>query len=143
MSIGRRSAANMQRWRKAVYRRDNEVCVACAVMWGPNAMSSQLTLQHRVGRGMGGSARFDETPAGLITFCAGHNLAETAEAKFARYCLEMGWSVPRWAFDNGWSLDIVPVRYFDGWFLLEGTERVPMDDKLAAERMLEIYGPDF
>jgi len=132
----------MEKWRKHVYRRDRDRCIACEYLFG-RVSDDQLTLQHRVSRGMGGSARYDETPAGLIAFCAGHNLAETAEAKFAGQCRDFGWSVPRWVVDRGWSLEMVPVRYADGWFALENLERVPLSEDLALDRMLEIYGPDF
>lgn len=131
----------MEKWRKHVYRRDRDRCVACEYLFG-RVSDDQLTLQHRVSRGMGGSARYDETPAGLIAFCAGHNLAETAEAKFAGQCVENGWSVPRWVIDRGWPIETIPIRYVDGWFFLDGIERVAVTAEIARDRMLEIYGPE-
>ena len=144
MSLGKKSKSQVERLREKVYKRDGYGCVACRVIFRfENAFRDDLTIQHRVSRGMGGSARYDTSMAFLISFCAGHNLAETAEAKFAQQCIDYGWAVPRWVVDRGWPIETVPVRYHDGWWMLDDVDRVPVTDKIARDRMLEIYGPEF
>lgn len=136
MSIGKASRRNVERARKGVYERDGGVCISRA-LYGP--CDDSVTLQHRVGRGMGGSALFDAEPAYLLTMCARHNVLETSNAEYHRICQELGWSVPRWVPDR-WSITEVPVFYWDGWHYLVGFERVPTSDKVAKLRMEEIYG---
>lgn len=136
MTIGKRSAAQTNKLRQKVYDRDKHECVSKAV-YGP--CDDVLTIQHRVGRGMGGSALYDGEAAFLIGFCLRHNVLETANADYGRICRELGWSVPRWAVDR-WSITEIPVFYWDGWHYLVGLDRVPTTDKAARERMAEIYG---
>jgi hypothetical protein len=134
--IGRKSRAQVERARRAVYQRDNRECVSKAI-YGP--CSADITLQHRVGRGMGGSALYDGEAAYLVVMCARHNVAETANADYAKICRELGWSIPRWVVDQ-WSITEVPVFYWDGWHYLVGNDRVETTEKAARERMAEIYG---
>ena len=144
MSLGSKSKSQAEKLRKPVYKRDHHECVACGYAWTSGRMPvDQLSIQHRVGRGMGGSALYDKTASSLITFCIWHNVQETADADFHKLCLHNGWSVPRWVPERRWPMESVPVRYVDGWFFLVGLERVGVKRGVAEERMVEIYGPDF
>jgi hypothetical protein len=136
VSVGKKSRAQVEKARQGVYERDQGVCVSKAI-YGP--CDDSVTIQHRVGRGMGGSALFDADPGYLLTMCATHNMLETADAEYHRLCKALGWSVPRWVPDR-WSISEVPVFYWDGWHYLVGFDRVPTSEKLAQERLLEIYG---
>lgn len=138
MGVGKRSAAQVRKIREDVLNRDGMSCVAegeFGFCGGP------LTIQHRVGRGMGSSAQYD-TPAHLMTFCQIHNELETASAKFARLCETRGWSIPRWAADRV-SIEVIPCHYpRRGWFLLKQdctVEQVP--DMEANAMLLALYGP--
>jgi hypothetical protein len=92
-----------------VRRRDGYACIICG-------STRQLTTQHRVARGMGGSLpEWINGPANLITLCGSgttgcHGWVE-AHPMFSR---EAGWSVRR-----GLVLPAdVPVLYPEGWVLL-------------------------
>lgn len=121
-------------WRDAVFARDVVSCVAAGVpeaaawpCWGIR------TLQHRVGRGAGGSALFD-TPAYLLTMCAHHNGIAEADADFAAVCRESGWTLPRLRV----AVDpvLIPVRYFDGWHDLDNHGfRTPVWGPHAVDRI--------
>lgn len=136
MSIGKRSKKQVERIRQVVYDRDGGVCVGQGFSL---ACSGGLTVQHRVSRGMGGSAQYDSEPPWLISLCWAHNVAETSNASLREAYVARGWGVPRWVV-NSWGIFDVPVRYFDGWKLLVDNERVSMSEKDALERMREIYG---
>lgn len=143
MSLGRKSKNQTEKWRRHVYKRDGDECLACGYYGTLRMGGDQLSIQHRVGRGMGGSAQYDLTAASLITFCVWHNYQETADADFHKLCVAKGWSVPRWVTGNRWPIETVPVKYPDGWFFLVDLERVQATDHIAEDRMVEIYGPDF
>lgn len=136
VSVGKKSRSNVQKARQGVYERDGGVCISRGIS-GP--CDDSVTLQHRVGRGMGGSALYDGDPSFLLTMCNSHNVLETADADYHRLCQELGWSAPRWVV-NRWSISEVPVFYWDGWFYLVGFERVATTEKVARKRMEEIYG---
>lgn len=136
VSVGKQSRRNVEKARQGVYERDKGVCISRSI-YGP--CDDSVTIQHRVGRGMGGSARFDADPGFLLTMCGRHNMLETADADYHALCQQLGWSVPRWVPDR-WSISEVPVFYWDGWFYLVGFERVPTSDTVAKLRMTEIYG---
>jgi hypothetical protein len=133
---GKRSKANVERVRQVVYDRDGGVCVAGGFM---RPCYGDLTIQHRVGRGMGGSAQYDTSPSWLLSLCWGHNVFETENATAREAYKARGWSVSRWVVES-WKIDDVPVLYFDGWNLLVHNERLPVDEKVALERMGAIYG---
>lgn len=97
-----------------------------SLRWG---CAGELTIQHAVGRGMGGSAKYDNIDF-LRTMCARHNMLETADADFAKACVENGWSIPRW-FADRFSVRAVPVLYSEGWYLLQNGNRLPISDKTA------------
>ena len=133
---GNRSRANVERVRQVVYDRDGGVCVASGFM---RPCVGDLTIQHRVGRGMGGSAQYDTSASWLITLCWGHNVLETENADAREAYTARGWAVSRWVVER-WDIADVPVCYFDGWNWLVHTERLPVSEKTALERMREIYG---
>lgn len=136
MSIGKKSRNQSRKARETVFRRDSGVCVSIGIS-GP--CSDSVTLQHRVGRGMGGSAQFDTIPPYLLTMCSTHNWLETSDADYHKICKDLGWSVPRWVPDS-WSITEVPVFYWDGWHYLVGNERILTTVKSALDRMETIYG---
>ena len=121
--------------RATVKNRDNNMCVLAQVdhkfdkCWGP------LTIQHTVGRGAGGSKLFD-TPDLLVTMCNGHNTLATSNADFARFCTGRGLVRSR---NSSRDPRLVPVEYADGWFRLEGDQRVPLH-RLDAEEFMFLIG---
>ena len=138
MGIGKRSKAQTDKLRKMVYERDNYECLSKAV-YAP--CSADITIQHRVGRGMGGSALYDAHTAFLLVLCNRHNTLETANADYHRICKRFGWSVPRWVVDR-WDITEVPVFYWDGWHYLTLDGKVPVTDEAAKARWVEIYGEE-
>jgi len=140
MSVGKKSKLNLAQKRRIVFVRDGETCVAKGVF---GFCGGDLTLQHRAGRGMGGSAERDGFD-NLVTMCMIHNELETASADFHRLCVKLGWSMPRWVHDQGFA-DVVPVWYPGrGWFQLEDDGRLAwLDEKQAKMVMLSVYGPEF
>lgn len=139
-SRGARSRAQVEQVRPEVYERDEHTCVVQGSrQWQTWPCSRDLTIQHAVGRGMGGSVELD-SPALLRTMCGFHNLLETSDADFARACTVNGWSIPR----NRADIDPlqVPVRYPDGGdYLLDddgGRRRIPRADAQAFR--LETFG---
>jgi hypothetical protein len=133
---GKRSKANVERVRQTVYDRDGNVCVASGFM---RPCYGDLTIQHRVGRGMGGSAEYDTSPVWLLSLCWGHNVLETENAPARMAYRAYGWSVSRWVVES-WDIEAVPVCYFDGWYKLVQDGRTPITEKVAAEMMGAIYG---
>lgn len=135
MSVGRRSKAQVNKVRETVYRRDHWTCIAAHTAYGAQC-NAELTIQHRVTRGMGSSARFDE-PKHLLAMCAYHNFLDTADGVFRDFCVARGYSVKRWAAN---SAGVIPVHYADGWFLLQGDDRVEVSSVEASRLMKEVYG---
>ena len=116
-TLGQRSREQVNDIRPMVQMRDDYRCVVAGTEYGKNSPCTPgLTMQHRVGRGAGGSARFDG-PAYLICMCQHHNTLETSSADFAAVCLANGWKLPRNAVDV--VAELIPVRYWDGWYVLE------------------------
>jgi hypothetical protein len=111
-SIGRQSAANVDRIREQIFERDERTCLALS-----SSCSGPLTIQHAIGRGMGGSAELDR-PSLLRTLCLGHNLRIEQSATARAEAEANGWSIPRFRLG---ILDVdVPVRYPGArWFLLD------------------------
>ena len=89
--------------RKLVFQRDGDECVHCGTTEG-------LTLQHRAGRGMGGSKTLDG-PENLIVMCALSNQRLESSAAFADLGRTMGWKIRR-----SEDPESVPVRYASGDF---------------------------
>jgi hypothetical protein len=140
MSVGKQSKLNLDKKRRIVFVRDNQSCVAKGVF---GFCGGDLTLQHRAGRGMGGSARMDGFE-NLVTMCQIHNELDTASADFHRLCVKLGWSMPRWVHEQNFA-DVIPVWYSGrGWFQLDSDGRVSMiPDTQAKHIMLSVYGPEF
>lgn len=139
MSIGKRSRKQVNAHRESVFERDNHTCVVAGSIWSrPIPCSGGLTIQHRVTRGMGGSAKYDDPPF-LLAMCAIHNALEPASAEFREFCERQGYSVPRWVV-NRYAITRVPVKYAYEWYLLGGTERFVIPEPTALEMFDEIYG---
>ena len=110
------------------------MCVLAMVDHKFDKCSGPITLQHTVGRGMGGSQMFD-TPDLLVVMCNGHNVLATSNADFARYCTGRGLVRSR---NSKRDPRLVPVHYADGWFRLEGDQRVWVHPLDAVEFMFLI-----
>mgnify|MGYP006921413177 CR=1 FL=1 len=139
MRLGKTSKKQVDKVRRDVFARDGEQCVVAGtnmrLVW---PCAGVLTIQHRIGRGMGSSAKYD-APNSLLAFCAFHNQLETSDANFARYCRRYGWSVPRWVADRE-MMSRVPVYYGDAWYLLDSFYRFEIPESSALDLMNEVYG---
>ena len=130
------------RVRALVYERDGHTCVAShpAVMRGFMLCDSVLTLQHRIGRGSGGSRLPGiNQPGNLITMCFTHNLLIERDATFKAYALSRGWSLPRLRKPALVPAEI-PVMYPDGPYLVDddgGRESIPL---AFARELWEVFG---
>lgn len=141
MSIGKRSRAQVAKVRASVLDRDDHICIVQGSIWSTvQPCGGGLTIQHRVGRGMGGSAQFD-APSSLLAMCAFHNALAESSAEFAKYCQRNGLSIPR-RVAALFPIARIPARYSSGWFLLDGLNRYPIPDSVAVDLMAEIYGED-
>lgn len=139
-SRGQRSRGAVERVRAGVYERDGHTCVVQGSLpWRRWPCSGILTVQHAVGKGMGGSELFD-SPEYLRTMCWHHNTFATMSAEFARACLIYGWTLER----NRQDIDpsSVPVRYPDGhdYLLHPDLTREPVSRSWAQDRRIELYG---
>ena len=94
--------------RKKLFARDEEVCWHCGT-------TEQLTVQHRVNRGMGGSNRRDN-PANLILLCWFVNFEMEASSRAAESARRAGWKV-----DRGAVPELTPVYHYptNSWYLLD------------------------
>ena len=123
------------RTRKAIYERDGHECVLARVSHHFDPCSGPLTVQHTVSRGMGSSKLFDTADL-LVTMCNGHNILATSDADFARYCTSRGLVRSR---NSTRDPRLIPVHYWDGWFVLVGDLRSrihPVD----AEEYMKLVG---
>jgi predicted molibdopterin-dependent oxidoreductase YjgC len=93
--------------REALIKRDLGVCWHCG--------SSEVTVQHRGNRGMGGS-KLKDNPANLILLCWFVNFEMEASDKKARIAELYGWKISKWA-------DATTIRVWheplQAWFLLD------------------------
>lgn len=140
-TIGQQSKAQVDENRPGVYNRDERRCIVVGSVWAATEPCvGALTIQHATGKGGGSSALFD-SPEYLRTMCTGHNVLQTSNARFARYCRFMGWSLER----NRVGVDPtrVPVRYPDGldYFLDSAFQKHEISKRTAAEIRAELYGP--
>jgi hypothetical protein len=106
--------------------RDDYRCVAARSAWAStHPCGGGLTIGHARGRGMGGSAEFDE-PAWLRTQCLVHNTLIESNARFRRFAEMEGWAIPRL---HRVDPERVPVLYPDGLYYQlehEGMRRTPL-----------------
>lgn len=138
-SIGKKSKSNISKVRELVFERDSNRCVVAGTPVGFNIpCAGELTIQHSVKRGMGGSALYDD-PRLLRAMCAHHNSLDGSDASFNSLCMNNGWSIPRWAVVHN-SPSMIPVRYEDGWYLLDDLGRQKIGDRVAFKLMANIYG---
>jgi hypothetical protein len=119
-----------EKTRNQVHTRDGG-CIVPGVtnLFGP--CFGSRTVQHTVGRGMGGSDLFDTADL-LISMCNYHNSLLTSDARFARFGRARGWVRDR---NSRRDPRLVPVLYSDGWHRLVGIERVPVPAADALEYM--------
>ena len=127
----------MQKVRNDVFKRDGFQCVATETTFGLRC-STDLSVQHRVKRGMGSSSRYD-APNYLLAMCGLHNSMDASDAVFRTFSIRYGWSAPRWVAERE-LMSRVPVFYGYGWFLLDGLERFRIPERVALDLMGEIYG---
>lgn len=141
MSVGRKSKAQVEKVRQVVYDRDSHMCVVRETLWATlEPCGGGLSLQHRVGRGMGGSALYDSAPF-LVAMCFLHNGLAESSAEFANFCTRNGFSLRR-SLAEQHPIGRVPIRYPDGWQLLSGEGRFAISETTANELMEEIYGEE-
>lgn len=139
MSIGTKSKKSVKAVRTIVMERDGNECIVRGSGWDIRyPCQGILTIQHAVGRGMGGSNRYDKAPY-LRAMCWLHNGLAESNADFAQACRDNGWAIPRWAVEST-PIELLPVKYPDGWCLLQGENRVNIDEDTAKELQAEIYG---
>lgn len=141
MSIGRKSKYQLAKSRPIVFERDQETCVVAGTIWETiQPCMGILTLQHRVGRGMGGSAKWD-APNCLVTMCVVHNGLIESSYEFRNFCERNGLSILRRVADR---VDVasIPIRYADGWFLLSGNARFPISETTAEAVISDLYDLD-
>lgn len=111
-SIGQRSKKQVEDNRPGVYERDNHQCVVAGSLWARLfPCTGSLTIQHGIGKGMGGSAEFD-SPECLRAMCLGHNDQQPKNSAFAKECVWFGWAIERGR--RGLDYTNIPVRYPDG-----------------------------
>lgn len=141
MSIGKRSKYQLVKSRPIVFERDQERCIVAGTIWETiQPCMGVLTLQHRVGRGMGGSAKWD-APNCLVLMCVTHNGLVESSREFRLFCERNGLSILRRVADR---VDVasIPVRYSDGWFLLSGDSRFPISENTAEAVISDLYDLD-
>ena len=98
--------------RKRVYERDHGRCWHCGT-------DENVTIHHRINRGMGGSGKLD-MPSNLVVMCGAFNMAMESELKAHRVAKEMGWKVSRHGIASQ-----VPIRDYRGnLFLLDDAFRI-------------------
>ena len=141
MSVGRRSKYQVAKSRPIVFQRDQETCIVAGTIWETiQPCMGILTLQHRVGRGMGGSAKWD-APNCLVLMCVTHNGLVESSREFRLYCERNGLSILRRVADRV-DVSSIPVRYSDGWHLLSGSQRFPISEATAEAVMSDLYDID-
>jgi len=77
----------------------------------------ELIPQHRLNRGMGGSA-VRNRPSNIIVFCSLGNGLMESNATFAQLARSYGWKLLAWQ-----DPEKTPARLFDGWYLLDDNFR--------------------
>lgn len=96
--------------RELIYARDDARCYHCGTTEG-------LGLQHRIGRGIGGSKLLN-VPSNLLTFCNLTNTAMESDPVLAEHARAMGWKLRR-----GSEQALVVIPAYDStdqqWFLLD------------------------
>ena len=142
MSIGKKSKSQVAKLRPLIYERDGHECVVSGSLWSMLIpCGGQMEIQHRVKKGMGGSALYDG-PEYLVTMCHIHNSMDGGgSVEFRAACIRSGWSVERWVAEST-PMSRVPIRYRDQWCLLSGLRRHTISELTAIDMMTELYGED-
>lgn len=100
---------NRRMW-KQVQERDGGMCAACGTNYG-------LTLQHRAGKGMGGS-NSAECFSNYLVLCGLHNGLLEDDGEFARKGRAYGWKCSRNQVTTPADIAVWYVME-QAWFLLE------------------------
>ncbi len=108
--------------RTAIFERDKNRCVACL---SPN----NLTIQHRVGRGMGGSKKYD-SPAFLITMCLECNTKLESDSVWAEIGRENGWKLSRNA-NPPVDPESILVKVGKRWYHIDNDYNIKEGEKSA------------
>lgn len=144
MSVGKKANRVLDKLRPLIFERDG-ACVIAGTLWERlERCAGDLTLQHRAPRGMGGNSDIFNAPENLVAMCMNHNRLERDSVSFRDFCRRNGYAMPRWVLEgrNGLDASMVPVRFIDGWFLLEGLDRRSISEDTALTFMVALYGDD-
>lgn len=134
--IGKLSKAQTAKNYPLALQRDGEVCIVSGSSWALKyPCAGVLTPQHSVNRKMGSSAKYDGVDF-LRVMCSFHNSFEMANSEFRSACFRNGWSVPAWVVDQ-FGISSIPVKYPDGWFLLENGAKLELDETTAEKARQE------
>lgn len=76
-----------EKFRKRIYERDHGRCWHCGT-------DENVTIHHRINRGMGGSKLLD-MPSNLVVMCAAFNQAMESDLRAHKLAKEKGWKVSR------------------------------------------------
>jgi len=107
--------------RQMIYDRDGNCCVACGSF-------DNLTLQHRINRGMGGSKLYD-SPAHLVTMCLACNLGLESDYGQAERGRFNGWKISRNTKPIA-NPESIPVKIGNEWFYLDNEgNKTPLTNK--------------
>lgn len=98
------------RTRERVFERDGGMCAACGTTYG-------LTLQHRAGKGMGGS-KAAERYSNYLSLCWSHNVDLESNADLAARGRAYGWKCRRNVLMTPAETPVWYV-YEQAWFHLE------------------------
>ena len=142
MSVGKKANKVLDRLRPQIFARDG-ACVVRGSQWDLiDECRGDLTLQHRAPRGMGGNTDDFNAPENLLAMCLNHNRLERNSVPFRDFCRRSGYAMPRWIIEgaNGLDAGMVPVRYADGWHLVEGLDRRAISAETALTVIAMIYG---
>jgi hypothetical protein len=153
MKRGKQVKADRAKLFPYLLERDRYECVVTGSEWSKSLPCwGHLDTQHRGKVGSGGSGLDSSNgPAAVVLMCRGHNGADADGGDFRKACLKYGWSVESWV-PRRHDMSRVPIRYWDGWFLLSAFEvfasgkkklhRHAISENTAAELMNELYGEE-
>jgi hypothetical protein len=142
MAVGKKANRVLDKLRPLIFERDGG-CVVAGSLWDLlERCSGDLTLQHRAPRGMGGNSDDFNAPENLLAMCLNHNRLERDSVPFRDFCRRSGYAMPRWVIEghNGLDAGMVPVRFADGWHMVEGLDRREISEATALAFMASLYG---
>jgi len=121
----------------AVLSRDGFRCVIA----GPNCTGVATDLDHRAGRGAGGSEVLNQPECAVAACRSCNGGKEDADGTYRRDLIARGVRVVKAATNEGTAdrCKALPVEYADGWYELLGFERFPVS-KYEVYRMFADAG---